>query len=474
MALNPVRVKHRELDPKARYRSYDEAILGYTKESAKEEAARCINCRTKPCQYACPALTRAPEYIKSIEEGDFTKALHIALESYPLAGTLGRTCFHPCEDACVVGKKGQPVAIMMLKRAADDYGTWPTASDIQRPPSTGKSVAVIGSGPAGLAAATDLSKRGHKVVVFESLSILGGYLTVGIPSYRLPRDIFDQEVEYMRNWGVEFRTRTALGRDVSMQQLRDEFDAVLVAVGTHTPRRLRMDGEDLFGVELAVDWLRRSELKEPVRCEGRVVIIGGGSVAMDAARNSLRMGAESVTVVYRRGSRQMTASPEEFEQAKDEGIRFIMLSNPTRLIGDNDAKVRFVECIQMKLGQPDESGRQSPEPIPGTEFILQADTVIVAIGQNASPVRDALEDYVEMDKYGGIQTNEDLSTKTPGVFAAGDIVLGPSSIIESVGQAKTAGASVHEYLVGSQNGASSSADGASEAAQEAVEGTSAA
>jgi glutamate synthase (NADPH) small chain len=452
MPLNPVRVAFRQLDPKTRSKTYDEAILGYTQEAAREEAARCINCRTKPCQYACPALTRAPEYIKAIEEGNFTKALQIALETYPIAGTLGRTCFHPCEDACVVGKKGQPVAIMMLKRAADDYGAWPTQSDLDVPASTGKRVAVIGSGPAGLAAATDLAKRGHKTVILESLPVLGGYMTVGIPGYRLPRDVIQKELDYMRAWGVEFRPNTALGRDVSIAQLRQEFDAVLVAVGTHTARHVGIPGEDLFGVEYAVDWLRRFELKEPVRCEGRIVIIGAGSVAMDAARNALRLGAESVTIVYRRSSRQMTASPEEFEQARDEGIRFIMLSAPKRIIGDANGKVKFVEFIQMRLGKPDESGRQSPEPIPGTEFILQADTVIVAIGQNASPVKDALRDYVEMDKYGGIKTAPDLSTKTPGIFAAGDIVLGPSSIIEAVGQAKTAAAAIHRHLMGIPDG----------------------
>lgn len=450
MALNPVRVLIRQLDPKARSKTYDEAILGYTRETAREEATRCINCRTKPCQYACPALTRAPEYIKAIEEGDFTKALQIALETYPIAGSLGRTCFHPCEDACVVGKKGQPVAIMMLKRAADDYGTWPTANDIHRPPSTDKKVAVIGSGPAGLACANDLAKRGHHPTIFESLPVIGGYLTVGIPSYRLPRDVVDREIDHMKMWGVEFRTNVALGRDVSVPKLRQEFDAVMVAVGTHSPRRLGMTGEDLFGVEYAVDWLRRSELKEPVRAEGRVVIIGGGSVAMDAARNCLRLGVESVTMVYRRGSRQMTASPEEFEQARDEGIKFLMLSNPTRIIGDSNGKVKFVECVQMKLGEPDESGRQSPVPIAGSEFILQADTVIVAIGQNASPVKEALRDYVDMDKYGGIKANPDCSTKTAGIFASGDIVLGPSSIIEAVGQAKTAAATIHRFLMGIQ------------------------
>jgi glutamate synthase (NADPH) small chain len=446
--LNPVRVKHRELDPKTRAQTYDEAILGYTREAAMEEAKRCINCRTKPCQYACPALTRAPEYIKAIEEGNFTKSLQIALESYPLAATLGRTCFHPCEDACVVGKKGQPVAIMMLKRAADDYGEWPTGEAIVKPAATGKRVAVIGSGPAGLSAATDLAKHGHAVTVFEALPVLGGYLTVGIPAYRLPREAIERELNYMREWGVEFKTETPLGPDLTIPKLQAEFDAIFLAVGTHTPRQLHLKGETLFGVEPAVDWLRRFELKEPVRCEGKVVIIGGGSVAMDAARNALRLGADSVTIVYRRASRQMPASPEELEQARDEGIKFIMLSNPTRLIGNADGGVKFVECIQMQLGKPDASGRASPEPIPGTEFILQADTVIVAIGQNASPVREALEGFVEMDKYGGIVANKDLSTKTKGIFAAGDIVLGPSSIIESVGQAKKAAGAIHKFLMG--------------------------
>ncbi len=469
MALNPHRVAYRQLDPKTRSRSYEEAILGYTREAAREEAARCINCRTKPCQYACPALTRAPEYIKAIEEGDFTKALHVALETYPIAGTLGRTCFHPCEDACVVGKKGTPVAIMMLKRAADDYGAWPTKDDIRLPSPTGKTVALVGSGPAGLAAALDLAKRGHKAVIFEALPLLGGFMSVGIPGYRLPRDVIQREIDHMKMWGVEFRTGVALGRDVFIPQLRQEFDAILVAVGTHTPRHLDLPGEDLFGVDFAVDWLRRFELKEPVRCEGKVVIIGAGSVAMDAARNSLRLGAESVTIVYRRSSRQMTASPEEFEQARDEGIKFIMLSAPTRIIGSADGRVKYVEFVQMKLGPPDQSGRQTPVPIAGTEFILQSDTVIVAIGQNASPVKQALQDYVDMDKYGGIKANPDLSTRTPGIFASGDIVLGPSSIIEAVGQAKTCAASIHRHLMGIQgNGASKPAPQAPEAAQGAA------
>lgn len=448
MALNPVRVKHRELDPKTRAHTYDEAILGFTKEAAMEEASRCINCRTKPCQYACPALTRAPEYIKAIEEGDFTKALRISLETYPISGSLGRTCFHPCEDACVVGKKGQPVAIMMLKRAADDYGIWPGPADITLPPATGKKVAVIGSGPAGLAAATDLAKRGHKVHVYEKLPVLGGYLRVGIPGYRLPRDVVDREFEYMRNWGVEFHTGKALGEQLHMPDLMQEFDGVFVAVGTHSPRKMGIPGEDLRGVEPAVDWLRRFELGEPVASQGRVVVIGGGSVAMDAARNALRLGAQSVTIVYRRAMRQMPASPEELDQARDEGIKFIMLSNPTRLIGDDEGRIRYVECVQMELGPPDESGRQSPVPVQHTEFLLRCDLAIVAIGQNASPVKKALEGLVEMDRYGGIKANPDLSTKTPGVFAAGDVVLGPSSIIEAVGQSKKAAASLHRHLMG--------------------------
>ncbi|MBI2078445.1 MAG: NAD(P)-dependent oxidoreductase [Euryarchaeota archaeon] len=448
MALNPVRVKHRELDPKTRSRTYDEAILGYTQEAAREEAARCINCRTKPCQYACPALTRAPEYIKAIEEGDFTKSLRISLETYPISGSLGRTCFHPCEDACVVGKKGQPVAIMMLKRAADDYGVWPGAPDIELPKPTGKRVAIIGSGPAGLAAATDLAKRGHKAIVYEKLPVLGGYLTVGIPAYRLPRDVFQREVEHMKLWGVEFQTKQALGEQLTMPGLLKDHDAVFVGVGSHTPRKMGIPGEDLRHVEPAVDWLRRFELKEPVACEGKVVVIGGGSVAMDASRNALRLGAQSVTIVYRRGKRQMPASPEELDQARDEGIKFIMLSNPTRLIGDDEGNVKYVECVQMELGPADESGRQTPQPVPNTEFLLRSHLAIVAIGQNASPVKQALTGFVDMDRYGGVQTNPDLSTKTPGVYAAGDVVLGPSSIIESVGQAKKAAAAMHRYLMG--------------------------
>ncbi|MES2155615.1 MAG: NAD(P)-dependent oxidoreductase [bacterium] len=449
MAVTLERVKIPELHPEVRVKSYDEAVLGYTRKLAIAEAMRCIDCKTKPCTYACPALTKAPEYIQAIAAGDFDKSLAIALETYPVPGTLGRTCFHPCEDSCVVGFKGEPVAICSLKRAAFDYGQWP---EIVRPAPTGKKVAVIGSGPAGLQVAYDLARKGHAVTVYEALSKLGGMLTVGIPEYRLPRDVVDHEVAKMEEWGVTFRTNWRLGEGGNtMDALLAANDLVFLGVGCHSPKAIRVPGEDLKGVTHAVDWLRRLELGDHYNLDGqRIVIIGGGSTAMDVARNSLRLGARSVHIVYRRGRREMTASPEEVVQARDENIKFLMLANPIQIMpyadGAKAGFVKAVECVQMDLGPPDASGRRAPEPIEGSEFLLAADQVVLAVGQNPSPVADALKGKVQLSKWGDIVVDTDCRTSHNKVFAAGDIALGPSSIIEAIAQARKAALAMHTDL----------------------------
>ncbi|HLF17011.1 MAG TPA: NAD(P)-dependent oxidoreductase [Candidatus Thermoplasmatota archaeon] len=447
MAVQLERVKIPERPPEVRVRSYDEAVLGYSRKLAIAEAERCIDCKTKPCTYACPALTKAPEYIQAIAKGDFDQSLRIALETYPIPGTLGRTCFHPCEDHCVVGFKGEPVAICSLKRAAFDYGRWP---DIERPKPTGKKAAVIGAGPAGLQAAYDLIREGHAVTVFEALPLLGGMLTVGIPKYRLPRDVLERETGKMREWGVKFVTNWRLGEGANtLESLLARFDLVFLGVGCHSPKAIRVPGEDAKGVVHAVDWLRRLELGETHDLKDRrVVIIGGGSTAMDVARNSLRLGARAVHIVYRRGRGEMTASPEEVVQARDENIKFLMLANPIRIHTRDDGQVKAVECIQMDMGPPDRTGRRSPEPIEGSEFLLAADQVVLAVGQAPSPLHDAVKAHLLLSKWGDVMVDEEGRTSHPRIFAAGDIALGPSSIIEAVGQARKAARVMHDTLRG--------------------------
>ncbi len=445
MAMVLDRVKMPERDPETRTASYDEAILGYSPKMAQEEAMRCIDCKSKPCTYACPALTRAPEYITAIAEGDFDRSLEIAVETYPLPGTLGRTCFHPCEDACVVGYKGEPVAICSLKRAAYDHGQWPAITPAEP---TRKSVGVVGGGPAGIQVAYDLIRKGHAVTLYEALPELGGMMRYGIPAYRLPRDVLANEMSKLAEWGVQFETdwRLGDGDDKTLDALLKTHDAVFLGVGCHSAKTIGVDGEDLDGVIHAVEWLRELELgNEPDLKDKRIIIIGGGSTAMDVSRNALRLGAKSVHIIYRRGRRQMTAAPEEVIQARDERVKFLLLANPLRIIPDDAGHVKFVECAQMELGLPDESGRRRPEPIPGSELLLRADSVVLAVGQNPSDC-SPVAPHVQLSKWGDIEVDHQCRTSHQRIFAAGDIALGPSSIIEAIGQARKAADSIHRNL----------------------------
>jgi glutamate synthase (NADPH/NADH) small chain len=447
MAVSLERVPIPEAHPEERVKSYDEAVLGYTRKLAIAEAQRCIDCKTKPCTYACPALTKAPEYIQHIAAGNFDASLACALETYPIPGTLGRTCFHPCEDSCVVGFKGEPVAICTLKRAAFDYGQWPA---IVRPKPTGKKVAVVGSGPAGLQVAYDLARKGHQVAVLEALPVLGGMLTVGIPEYRLPRDVLGHEVDKLREWGVTFEVGWRLGEGGNtLDSLLSANDLVFLGVGCHSPKEIRVPGEKSRGVAHAVDFLRDLELgKEVDLKERKVVIIGGGSTAMDVARNAVRLGAKSVHIVYRRGRGEMTASPEEVVQARDERVKFLMLANPLQIHTKEDGSVKAVECVQMEMGAPDKSGRRAPEPVEGSEFLLAADQVVLAVGQSPSVLHEAVKGLITLSKWGDIVVDPDCRTSHAKVFAAGDIALGPSSIIEAIAQARKAAAAMDKALGG--------------------------
>ena len=445
MAVSLERIPIPEAHPEERVKSYDEAVLGYTRKLAIAEAQRCIDCKTKPCTYACPALTKAPEYITAIANGDFDQSLSICLETYPVPGTLGRTCFHPCEDSCVVGFKGEPVAICSLKRAAFDYGQWP---EIVRPASSGKKVAVVGSGPAGLQVAYDLARKGHAVTVLEALPVLGGMLTVGIPEYRLPRDVLGHEIDKLREWGVTFEVGWRLGEGGrTLESLVAGNDLVFLGVGCHSAKEIRVPGEKSKGVAHAVDWLRELELGAAFDLKDkRVVIIGGGSTAMDVARNAVRLGARTVHIVYRRGRGEMTASPEEVVQARDERIKFLMLANPIQILAKEDGSVKAVECIQMELGAPDQSGRRAPEPVEGSEFLLAADQVVLAVGQSPSPLHDAVKGHITLSKWGDIVVDADCRTSHAKVYAAGDIALGPSSIIEAIAQARKAAQAMGRVL----------------------------
>ena len=446
MAMVLDRVHMPERDPEERIKNYDEAVLGYTKKMAKEEALRCIDCKSKPCTYACPALTKAPEYIQAIAEDDFDKSLAIALETYPIPGTLGRTCFHPCEDACVVGYKGEPVSICSLKRAAYDFGQWP---EIKRPEATGKSVGVVGGGPAGLQVAYDLIRKGHAVTVYEALPEMGGMMRYGIPAYRLPREVIHHEMEKLQEWGVEFVTDWRLGEaGHTIPALLETHDRLFLGVGCHSPKTIHVEGEDLAGVTHAVDWLRELELGNEYDLTGqRIIIIGGGSTAMDVSRNALRLGARTVHILYRRGRRQMTASPEEVFQARDERVKFLLLANPSKIIGDEAGKVQLVQATQMELGPPDKSGRRRPEPIPGMNIMLRADQVVLAVGQNPSDL-SSVADLVKLSKWGDIEVDDACRTSHAQIYAAGDIALGPSSIIEAIGQARRAAAAIDRDLRG--------------------------
>ena len=440
-----------------RRKNFNEVALGYTKENALAEATRCLSCKEPKCVEGCPVNVDIPGFIKRICEEDFEGAIEKIKETNALPAICGRVCPQEtqCEALCVLGKKGQPVAIGRLERFCADYEYQKGVKVPEIPKSTGKKVAVVGSGPAGLTAAADLAKLGYKVTIFESLHKPGGVLSYGIPEFRLPKEIVRQEVEYIKHLGVELKPNDIIGRIKTLDELCDEFDAVFLGTGAGLPTFMGIPGENFSGVYSAKEFLTRVNLMKAydpeydtdVRRGKHVVVVGGGNVAMDAARSALRLGADEVSIVYRRGEEEMPARREEIEHAKEEGIIFRLLTNPVRIIGDEKFNVTAVECIKMELGKPDKSGRRSPVPVEGSEFTIPADVVVVAIGTSPNPIIFKGSEGLEQNKRGTVVADEETgATSKCGVFAGGDVVTGAATVISAMGAGKKAAKAIDEYL----------------------------
>jgi glutamate synthase (NADPH/NADH) small chain len=450
----------REQDPQVRSKNFNEVPLGYTEEEALLEAQRCLHCKKPFCVMGCPVDIDIPGFIRLISEKDFIGAARKIKETNSLPAVCGRVCpqENQCEEVCILGKKGDPVAIGRLERFVADYER--TAGDILVPEislKTGKKIAVVGSGPAGLTIAGDLVKLGHDVTIFEGLHKAGGVLIYGIPEFRLPKDIVDAEVEYLEKLGAEIVTNAVIGRGKTVDDLLEEgYDAVFLGVGAGAPVFMNIPGENLSGIYSANEYLTRSNLMKayrfpeydtPIARGKNVAVLGAGNVTMDSARTALRLGAEKVTVVYRRTEVEMPARAEEVHHAKEEGVEFKLLTNPVEYIGDENGWVKGMKCIRMELGEPDDSGRRRPVPIEGSEFVIDVDMVVVAIGTNANPVIPITTPGLEINKWGYIVADEETGkTSREGIYAGGDIVTGSATVILAMGAAKKAARAIDEYL----------------------------
>ncbi|MDI9395006.1 MAG: NADPH-dependent glutamate synthase [Euryarchaeota archaeon] len=440
-----------------RIKNFSEVALGYSKEDALAEASRCLSCKDPKCVEGCPVNVDIPGFIKLVSEENFEEAIEKIKATNTLPAICGRVCPQEtqCEALCVLGKKGQPVAIGRLERFCADYEREKGVKDPEAMTPTGKKVAVVGSGPAGLTAAADLAKLGHKVTIFESLHKAGGVLSYGIPEFRLPKEIVRQELEYIKKLGVEVKPNYIIGRIKTLDELCDDFDAVFLGTGAGLPNFMGIEGENLNGVYSANEFLTRVNLMKAydpeydtmVRHGKHVLVVGGGNVAMDAARSALRLGAEEVSIVYRRGEDEMPARREEIEHAKEEGIIFRLLTNPVHILGDEKFNVTGVECIKMELGEADKSGRRSPVPVEGSEFLVPADVVVIAIGTSPNPIIFKGSEGLEQNKRGTVVADEETgATSKCGVFAGGDVVTGAATVISAMGAGKKSAKAIDEYL----------------------------
>ena len=446
-----------EQDPKVRARNFKEVALGYTPEMAIEEANRCLGCKNPKCVEGCPVNVRIPEFIKKVQEGDFKAAYEIITSTNALPALSGRVCPQEsqCECKCVRGIKGEPVAIGRLERFVADWYRENVNAMPEKVQSNGTKVAVVGSGPAGLTAASDLAKLGYEVSIFEALHTAGGVLVYGIPEFRLPKAIVANEVEKLKALGVEVMTNMVIGRVLTIDELFEMgYKAVFVGSGAGLPMFMNIPGESLVGVMSANEYLTRTNLMKayleeydtPVIKSKSVAVVGGGNVAMDAARCAMRLGAENVYVVYRRGEAEMPARAEEKHHAKEEGIEFKTLCNPTEIVGDENGRVCGMKCIRMELGEPDASGRRRPIEVPDSEFMLEVDTVIMSLGTSPNPLIRSTTPGLDTNRKGCLIVDENEMTTREGVFAGGDAVTGAATVILAMGAGKKGAEAIHKFL----------------------------
>ena len=455
MSLKKNPMPHQDAD--VRNKNFKEVALGYTPEQAMDEAERCLNCKNKPCMTGCPVMVHIPEFISKVKEGDFEGAYQIISESSSLPAVCGRVCPQEsqCEKYCIRGIKGEPVAIGRLERFVADYHNAHCTEKPVKPQSNGKKVAIIGSGPSGLTCAGDLAKKGYEVTVFEAFHLAGGVLVYGIPEFRLPKSIVQKEIDTLTELGVKIETNMVIGKVLSIQELIEEYDfkAVFIGSGAGLPKFMNIPGENLNGVYSANEFLTRINLMKaykddattPIKHGKKVVVVGGGNVAMDAARCAKRLGGD-VHIVYRRTLDELPARKEEVEHAMEEGIIFDLLTNPVSINGDENGWAKSCTCIKMELGEPDASGRRRPVAVEGSEFDIEADVIIMALGTSPNPLIKATTEGLEVNRHGGIITDENGATSVSAVYAGGDAVTGAATVILAMGAGKTAAKAIDELL----------------------------
>ena len=449
-----------EQEPQVRKRNFEEVPFGLTAELAMKEAERCLQCKKPSCIEGCPVAIDIPGFIKLIQEGEFTKSIRKIWERNSLPAVCGRVCPQEiqCEEVCIVGKKGDPVAVGNLERfVADREREQGTGQLPPKAESTGKKVAVVGSGPSGLTVAGDLILKGHNVTIFEAFHKPGGVLVYGIPEFRLPKEIVYSEVNFLERLGVELECNHVIGRTITIDELFEQgFDAVYIGVGAGLPSFLNIPGENLIGIYSANEYLTRANLMKaylfpeydtPIAKGKNVAVFGAGNVAMDSARTAMRLGADRVQIVYRRSREEMPARIAEIHHAEEEGIEFYLLTAPTRFLGDENGHVIGMECIQMELGEPDESGRRRPVPIDGSKFRLECDMAVIAVGAGANPILTQSTEGLTLNRWGYIIADEKTGkTSKKGVWAGGDIVTGQATVILAMGAGRIASDSIHDYL----------------------------